>query len=784
MTTVQEFAETFPNEIALQQALAKLLSKIPGHTGVQILQGSQELGKDLIFYTPGAFGQRDLNACVVKNTRITGSASSAAGARTVFNQAQQALDTPLPDENGKEQKVSRVFIITPHPIPPETVSSIIGALKASDERVQFIGGASLLELFKVHWPEYLAEEFGLIHAYAAALTETTASAKELSGLSFQYQLGTTETSIKRVYVQPHLHRFLRSYSLRPLYQTLSKHFEDRTYTHERIEDVVTQITNIDSFMSVLANWGLCAEISKRAAVRSACTHLIDGITTSWSRALSARATRTKAGDLQSTSVALRLSNINDLNKLFQLVNITTREALQGLEKNLQLLSQYIKRLTPQYGMSFSAIHETIINQLGEIARVSGSGCIAEDEDRSTTFSGSMIADYQGSLFVVAPAGFGKTSFCRWNALNDLQKLLDGQSSTLPVYVPLHQVGDVSRKDFKQAFLQHAGISALLPKDGQPQYQRTRVYLDGLDEVPSAAAQKRISRLAEDATKQDSSLQVVITARDYVYGPWMTWVPRLHLSGFDDEQLKELVAKWLENDERKILAFFEQLERSQSLKEMMTVPLLATLIVLVFKQTAKLPENKTRLYEIFVDLHNGGWDLAKSVQRPSQFSATQKLFILKRIAASIHKEKRREMLEADVSSVARETLKDSNWKVLRSELLRDGLIVEMGSMISFAHHSFQEFLTARYLLGHLNVSYLTTCCDEYLGGSDWWQEVLFFYVDLAGKPQETLEWIDERLRRFTRFPGAKSAAARERALLLTQHLAESFPYAKCEAARTA
>jgi len=50
MTTVQEFAETFPNESVLQQALAKLLSKIPGHSGVQILQGAHEVGKDIIFY--------------------------------------------------------------------------------------------------------------------------------------------------------------------------------------------------------------------------------------------------------------------------------------------------------------------------------------------------------------------------------------------------------------------------------------------------------------------------------------------------------------------------------------------------------------------------------------------------------------------------------------------------------------------------------------------------------------------------------------------------------------
>jgi hypothetical protein len=179
MPTVEEFAQTFPSEYVLQQALAKLLSKIPNHTGVQILQGSNEFGKDIIFYTPAAFGQKDLNACVVKNTRITGSASTNVGARTVFNQAQQALDTSLHDENGREQRVKRVFIITPYPIPPQTVASIAGAIHDSNERVQFVSGASLLELFKLYWPEYLAEEFSLIQTYADDLTQATAVAREL-----------------------------------------------------------------------------------------------------------------------------------------------------------------------------------------------------------------------------------------------------------------------------------------------------------------------------------------------------------------------------------------------------------------------------------------------------------------------------------------------------------------------------------------------------------------------------------------------------------------------------
>jgi predicted NACHT family NTPase len=131
-----------------------------------------------------------------------------------------------------------------------------------------------------------------------------------------------------------------------------------------------------------------------------------------------------------------------------------------------------------------------------------------------------------------------------------------------------------------------------------------------------------------------------------------------------------------------------------------------------------------------------------------------------------------MQESDAAAVAANTFRKVEWKVLRDELLRDGLVVQFGSMVSFAHHSFQEFLTARYLLEDLNGAHLSTYCDDYLRGSDWWQEVLCFYINLAGKSQETRVWLDERLKATSRY-----ATAQERATFLRGHLSSSFPFAK-------
>src|ERR1700741_1273883 len=196
--------------------------------------------------------------------------------------------------------------------------------------------------------------------------------------------------------------------------------------------------------------------------------------------------------------------------------------------------------------AFVAKFESAVGKIDEVARIAGPAFMQQQEEHTNTFSSEMLMHYRGSLFIVAAAGFGKTSFCRWHALDDLERLLQDNTGRLPVYVPLHQLSEVART-FKSTFLGHAGLSALLPKGEETKYETTRVYLDGLDEVPSQALQRRIAQLAHEATQADPALQVIITARDYVYGPWMAWLPRVHLSALDDAQVRELVTRWLDND---------------------------------------------------------------------------------------------------------------------------------------------------------------------------------------------------------------------------------------------
>lgn len=445
---------------------------------------------------------------------------------------------------------------------------------------------------------------------------------------------------------------------------------------------------------MLHDWGECSTDPYKKA-RETVSDLLNAVKQSWVSAIGAHGARSRTRTIDADTVRVSLTDTPELNKKRQAARAALNIAIAPFQNTLAKVHTLA---SPESARELKVDgSEEVINRIHDLARAVGPGSMMQTDEHHASFLHAEISGFTSSMFIVAPAGFGKTSFCRWHALDDVESLLQRDSGILPVYVPLHKIGDIDKKDFKSAFLHHAGVSALMPKDGKIRYERTRVYLDGLDEVPSQTTQKYITDTTRKAIAQDPTLQVIITARDYVYGPWIAWMPRVQLSGFDENQIKELAQKWLESTNT-AGGFFEQLDKSPSLRDMMSIPLLATLTVLVFKQTGRLPENKTRLYEIFIDLHNGGWDLVKGFQRASRFTASQKMYILKRIAMLVHSAKGREMRDVDFASLVAESCKYVDWNALRDELLRDGLLIQLGSTISFAHHSYQEFLAAKYLIG--------------------------------------------------------------------------------------
>jgi predicted NACHT family NTPase len=368
--------------------------------------------------------------------------------------------------------------------------------------------------------------------------------------------------------------------------------------------------------------------------------------------------------------------------------------------------------------------------------------------RRMSFEPGLLDALHSSLLIVGAAGYGKTSFCRWHMLEDAQRFTSKLSPRLPAYVALHELADSGGGTFEDTFLRYVGKSAVLPaglRKEQLALQQIRLYLDGLDEVPDPKQRAHLVRLAERGVRKWTNIQVVVTARDYVIAPWLSWLPRFNLADFTEEQVHTLADNWFDRDKGLLEVFADQLQREQALSRVLSVPLLATLVILIFRQTRNLPAGRTKLYHMFIDLHNEGWDLAKGIKRPSQFLAETKSALLGSVAYAAQLRGMRQLPETLMRSTVLNALRSSahrnDWRAVVEELLRDGLLIRSGNTYAFAHLSYQEYLAAWHLRGDPVGRRATVLLGKFLDGDNWWKEVLCYYIGLSGNPKELREWVN-------------------------------------------
>ncbi len=771
---LKRFIEGFDNEDALRRAVEALLMKMPGCTNVRAHHGPLEQGKDIVFCSEGPMGEALLNACVIKNDKISGSAESSSGARTVFHQVEQSLDTPILNEQGQSQFASRAYVITPHECSPQAMESIRGQLERRSGQVIFICGNELLLKFKKYWPDFLLANVKFLGAHVKSLRDELDGDRSVARLLFKEGFSTGHgKSLAALFVEPRLALVLRSHDLK-INLPEPKDFERPTGEREAGR-LANTFRNLGSLVISLK----AADGDEADLITEDLFTFADHLPGAWTSGYKEARVR---GDLSE----------QDLKKNPADCSVPLAGARDLRERSTKLLDRsapFIKKLRQHVNASnvlssaeFSDPLSLIRSQkfsdfyfVSDISRRVPSAMVGAHSFRRVQFDKNLLDQTVTPLLITGPAGYGKTSFCRWNALRDLEALEQKNSKILPVYIQLHRLNDTPLLSFQKAFLASEELAAIwreLVESDSSTGRRLRLYLDGLDEVPNHARQVEIANIA--ASGVSPNVQIIMTARDHVSGPWLSWLRRLEIQAFDEQQVRLLTERWLDDDQSKVAAFYQKLKQVPSLGSLMKVPLLGTLILAVYKQGHEgLPESRPRLYEMFVRLLAGGWDAAKNINRGSKFRSATKLAVLNHLAGMLHSEKKRDCSPAEVYSAIRASisgLQDKRSEVL-SELIVDGLLVPTGSILSFPHLSFQEFLAAKDLI-ELKPDRANQRLDAFLKGDDWWREGLIFYVSFHDKPNEMEEWIKSGVVRA--LPKALEEIVWSRAVDLCKVILTNFP----------
>jgi hypothetical protein len=794
------FTREFHDEARLRTVVADLLRKM-GNNGVRITHGSSEKGKDIVFYNDGPLGERRLFACVVKNQPITGQAEDQRnGAPTlvsqlqgVLNQIESAFSEPLADGKGKDEWVDSVYVISPHECTTNTIDSVKNRLQRSGQ-ITFICGSLLMELFAKHWKEFLWFESSILVSYLSALRKGLDEDYALANviLANPY-LGNSPASWSDLYVQPRFHR-----ELRPLELTESFALDLAILRGpKRLADVnalMRSARDIDELLATARLWA--DDPTATIGVGTDVVRLANEILELWRiryreyvRMLRTNAREKRPRTAQGFSASgafVDSDNMVPAEKDISVELLPTKEVVsyaEVLRRSVEGSVDLLKGNLSSASSFASTSKNDSLNALGspafmnycrmaEVATIVPQGFEQTSISQNLLFEENLLDEFSASLLITGPAGFGKTTFCRWHAIRDAGSLVQKKASVLPVYRALHSLSQGKLGSCEDVFFPEEELGKLLKQQaaGQSPFSRIRLYLDGLDEIPSAGRQQEVVILAEKATTQWNFIQVIFTARNHVNSAALRWLPRIRLSGLSDEKIQVLAGRWLEKGD--LTLFLERLNDSGGIAALMRIPLLATLILAVFRKTKSIPPNKTKLYTLFVELLCGGWDFYKHIQRrASRFGVRDKEVVLARLAGMLQHQNKRDATASDFRSAIKNSISSvsPDWEQLMQDIIEDGLLVRTGGMLTFSHLSFQEFLASRDLRDHMGTRPKQTL-SWYLNGDDWWREVLAFYVTLLDRPGEADEWMIKRAIAST----AIVPDLEDRVRYLRQALQAAFP----------
>ena len=739
---------------------------MPKIAGVQRTHGTQEYGKDIIFYGPGALTETRLHACVVKNTPITGTVESKSGARTVLFQAQQALDTPFVNSKGDNERVQLVYVMCPHELSQTTLNSIAGKLKGG--QVEFCCGRMLLKLFEDHWPDFLIFDSNLLPAYLNSLQAVLEKNTDLKNIVLQHNiLADLSKKLSDVYVKPRFRQELQQFTLTEAETPIPNISEaEAPIKVQRVKELAEGLIAISNVLGTLSIERVRVDAPRTKHMAEELKSLAKRLAKAWDDAYAPyklrpavetdkltggrRKLRYEAGpDEQLTSkksdMELRLENGKGLRQQCDGFIEEATPIIEEFRKRVSRANEFVKQ---QHSEPIEALQKEdyrVYCSIQENSRLNPRVLVASPIQRTLDFPDDLLSKHSGPLLITGPAGFGKPTLCRWNTIRDAERFVKRESSVFPVFVPLHQFAQGSLGSFEETFLKPPEVETLLraKKAEQDPSFRIRLYLDGLDEIPSVERQHELLELARTFMVSERNVDIVLTAREHVFG--LGWLSRVRLRELDQNGIQELVRNWLDHNESEVETFFQQLAAVPSLGRLMEIPLLGTLIVFVYRKNRRLPESRVRLYKIFVELLSGGWDIAKDVKRNNQFGPTVKLSVLGHLGTLVHFNKQRQFEEIVFKTAVKDTLPTmaSQWEVLLNELIQDGLLSPVGGNYTFYHHSFQEYFAAQDLCDPTGAKQRKVL-RWFLKGDDWWREVLGFYVGMAGNPTDLKGWITDQV----------------------------------------
>ncbi len=299
-----------------------------------------------------------------------------------------------------------------------------------------------------------------------------------------------------------------------------------------------------------------------------------------------------------------------------------------------------------------------------------------------------------------------------------------------------------------------------------------ILLDGVDEVASVPLRQRVGRLIERFTLAYPDNRYVVTSRIVGYTEGARLSADFEITtarDFTDADIARFVNYWnraveivltgqgeatphaLREAERQSANLLAAIAHNERVRELAVNPLLLTVIALVHRYRAQLPDRRVELYEEAIEVLLVQWDAVKglaatAVLQGLELDAGDRRSMLEPVALWMMEQRVKELELDDLRRLLgppfHTLLKD--WRQTEKAVngfvhlinARSGLLTERGMGIyAFSHLTFQEHLAARAVADRED--YVTYTLDRV--GDSWWREVILLeagYLSTQGKRRVT------------------------------------------------
>lgn len=341
------------------------------------------------------------------------------------------------------------------------------------------------------------------------------------------------------------------------------------------------------------------------------------------------------------------------------------------------------------------------------------------------------------IVVLGNPGAGKTTLLKYIVLI----LAQGQGhrfnlprNTLPIYINLYRfISEQRQRNQDYTLLDYLRTQAKeslildLPdnffKDALEQ-GNCFICLDGLDELGTVGSRKDTIKVVAALVNRYRQNRYMVTSRRVGYDEApLNYYDFTHytLLPFNDEDISAFIRKWYRARERDLNRAEQQAQQltytilsEPRIQELATNPLMLTIIALVHRIEAELPNQRVRLYEKCVITLVDTWEQVKQLKHEDRNRPYYKyrIRLLEQLAYWLHstiskRGESREIKEGVLKQKLAQFLiemrqlyldEETAWQEAESfiELIksRTGVLVKYEESYRFVHLTFQEYLAAR------------------------------------------------------------------------------------------